>query len=115
MRHAKQIIAVYDLLQLLPEAEGSALNQAVIVRNKENGQHFAILVTRLGEIVEINRSRITPIPGASSNDRTIAESVVNPLSNDEPASNVLVILSIDNIYRLVSGLQLDALQPGEVI
>ncbi|QFY41552.1 chemotaxis protein CheW [Candidatus Methylospira mobilis] len=116
MRHAKQIIAVYDLLQLLPEADGSSLNQAVIVRNKENGQNFAIMVTRLGEIVEINRSRITPIPGASSNDRTIAESVVNPLSNDEPASNVLVILSIDNIYRLVSGLQLDALQqPGEGI
>jgi chemotaxis signal transduction protein len=115
MRHDDQIIAVYDLLQLLPESAGSPLNQAVIVRNKENGQRFAVLVTRLGEIMEINRSRITPIPGASSSDKTIAESVVKPLSNDEPASNVLIILSIDNIYRLVSGLQLDAVQPGEGI
>lgn len=110
MRHGNDIIAVYDLSPLLPDSRRAELNQAVVVKHGESGTKFAILVSRLGEIVEIAPERLSPFTAAGNADRTIVESIIDTGHHRRKSvSDVLILLSIESIYRLVRGVSLDEL------
>ncbi|MEY2699694.1 MAG: hypothetical protein RIQ52_449 [Pseudomonadota bacterium] len=108
MRHENDIIAVYDLSSLLAESRGAELGQAVVVKHHESQTKFAILVSRLGEILEIPLEKISPFVASGGDERSIVESIVDTGHDRKKSANdILILLSIDNIYRLVRGLPID--------
>lgn len=73
----------------------------VIVLKKNEDLRFGILADGLGEIPEVLKSRLQPLPGLLAGGNVLAESIVSTESRDK--ENLLVVLSVDRIAsRLVA-------------
>jgi chemotaxis signal transduction protein len=105
--HHQQALPVLDLSSFLAASQGKAATcteseQIVLIHLPEHQVSYGILVDSLGEILDVPRSRIEPIPQMISDALPLTESLVRP-HEDDLDKRILVVLSAEQLLRRLTG------------
>ncbi len=92
-----QAIMVFDPACFLP-GEGASGKQIIVVRAPRQQSAFGLLVDELGDIPEIEASRLEPVPGMMPG--TLTEGLVRPQDDEK---RILVVLSGERMLEKLTG------------
>ncbi|MGL4410197.1 MAG: chemotaxis protein CheW [Zoogloea sp.] len=72
--------------------------QILILQSRSQGLRFGLTVDTLGEIAEIEKSRIEALPGMMADGLSMIDSLIKPRMDDQER-RILVVLSVEKILR----------------
>jgi chemotaxis signal transduction protein len=107
--HVMPVINLAVLLGVDASMSQSALadKQIVVMRDDQKGASIGLLVDQLGEIPEVSADRIEKLAAMMGGEQQLADRVVK-ISDNEPGSQMLVLLSVERLRARLQALSQEA-------
>lgn len=113
--HRGATLSVFDLAKIIGQAgeeqTGKRPSGQIVVMTLPDERQFGLLVSDLGEILEVLESRLAPIPSTMAGEAAFADTAITHDDTDD--SSLIVLLSVKRLFECLEGVAGDGVSEAD--